>query len=98
MAGGGRSPCLHLLNCFNSRFLLAYFLCMIPYFFVACNFCCTVLSTTTVHPFPGNQEFCLAPSETIVEQVKKYKTSYLGYSLRVRTLGIMHGRSLVHFT
>jgi hypothetical protein len=41
---------------------------------------------------------CLAPSETIVELVKKNKKYHLGYSLRVRTLGVMHGCSLVHFT
>ncbi len=54
--------------------------------------------TPTAHPVPGNQEFCLAPSETIVEMVKKNKKSHLGYSLRVRTSGVMHGSSLVHFT
>jgi hypothetical protein len=51
--------------------------------------------TSTAHPVPGNQEFSLAPSETIVELVKKIR-SLTWDSLRVRTLGVMHGRSLVH--
>ena len=31
----------------------------------------TVRLTSTDNPVPGKQEFCLAPSETIVGQVKK---------------------------
>jgi hypothetical protein len=34
----------------------------------------TVRLTSTAHPVPGNQEFCLAPSETIVELVKKIRS------------------------
>jgi hypothetical protein len=36
---------------------------------------CTVRLTSTVNWVPGNQEFCLAPSETIVELVKKQEVS-----------------------
>jgi hypothetical protein len=57
----------------------------------------TVRLTSTAHPVPGNQEFCLAPSETIVELVKKIR-SLTWDSLKVNTSGVMHGRSLVHFT
>jgi hypothetical protein len=34
--------------------------------------------TSVDNPVPGNQEFCLAPSETIVELVKKIKKISLG--------------------
>jgi hypothetical protein len=34
----------------------------------------TVHLTSTAHPVPGNRDFCLAPSETIVELVKKIKS------------------------
>jgi hypothetical protein len=57
----------------------------------------TVCLTSTGNPVPGKQEFCLAPSETIVEQVKN-KKSHSGHRLRTRTLGDMLGRSLEHFT
>jgi hypothetical protein len=34
----------------------------------------TVRLTSTGNPVPGNQEFCLAPSETMVEQVNKIRS------------------------
>ncbi len=52
---------------------------------------------TSIGRVPGKQEFCLAPSETIVEQVKN-KKSHLGHRLRMRTLGDMLGHSFVYFT
>ena len=30
--------------------------------------------TSTGNPVPGNQEYCLAPSETMVEQVEKIRS------------------------
>ncbi len=50
----------------------------------------TVHLTSVDNPVPGNQEFCLAPSETIVELVKNEK-SQLGHSLRMVTSGDMLG-------
>ena len=43
----------------------------------------TVCLTSTGNPVPGKQEFCLAPSETIVGQVKN-KKSHSGNRLRMR--------------
>ena len=34
----------------------------------------TVHLTSTGNPVPGNQEYCLAPSETMVEQVEKIRS------------------------
>ncbi len=45
--------------------------------FFACHFD-TVRLTSTVHLVPGNQEFCLALGETIVELVKKIRSLIWG--------------------
>jgi hypothetical protein len=34
----------------------------------------TVRLTSTGNPVPGNQDFCLAPNETMVEQVEKIRS------------------------
>jgi hypothetical protein len=39
--------------------------------YFAPNFHTTVCLASIGNPVPENQEFCLAPSETMVEQVKK---------------------------
>ena len=45
----------------------------------------TVRSTSIGNPVPGNQEFCLVSSKTMVEQVKNEK-SHLEHGLRMKTL------------
>ena len=34
----------------------------------------TVRLTSTGNPVPGNQDFCLAPNKTMVEQVEKIRS------------------------
>ena len=48
---------------------------------------CYCAMTSTSNPVPGNQEFCLAPSKTMVEQVKQKKKSHSGHSLMMKTWG-----------
>jgi hypothetical protein len=55
----------------------------------------TVHLTSTGNPVSGNQEFCLALSKTMVEQVKN-KKSHLGHGLRIKTSGDMFGLRLLN--
>jgi hypothetical protein len=50
--------------------------------------------TSVDNPVPGYQKFCLAPSETIVELIKKNRKSHLGHSQRMVTSGDMPGHRL----
>ena len=65
--------------------------------FLSCKVHDTVRLTSTGNPVPGKREFRLAPTKTIVEQVKKISSVTQGID-RGRRSGEMRSRSFVHFT
>ncbi len=56
---------------------------------------CTVHLTSIGNPVPGNKEFRLVSSKTMVEQVKNEK-SHSEHGLRMKTLGDMFGLRLLN--